>query len=136
MDAETPGSRIRAKRVKLGMTQAKLARIVDLNESAVNRIELGTMPIEIIGIDRLRRIATALATTTEILLNGELQSEPETREELLRMRKDGIIRSDDELHRLNELAMGTIRQRNNANIPLNRLELMNLIELLRGSDGL
>ena len=135
MEAETLGSRIRAKRLKLRITEEKLASLVGLNVRTINRIEVDLTPVVFLA-DYLPLIAAELGTTTEILLNGELQSEPATREELLTMRKDGIIRSDDELYRLNELAMGTIRQRNNANIPLNRLELMNLIELLRGSDGL
>ena len=69
-------------------------------------------------------------------LKGELQSERMTREELQRMRKEGRVKSDEELEMVFGLATDTIRKRSNANIPLNRQELLNLIELIRGADGL
>ena len=99
MNGETPGKRIRAKRVQLSITQAELARFADLNERAINQIEVGTMSIVMIGPERLQVIATKLRTTAEYILHGELQSERPTREELQSMRKEGVIRNDEELKR-------------------------------------
>ena len=134
MNAESPGNRIRARRVQHGITAAKLASLVGLTERAVNRIEVGIIPIRLIA-DYLPQIAAELGTTVEIILDGELQSERATREELQIMRKEGIIQSDAELEKLCEFATETIRKRNNANIPLNREELLILIEVIRGADG-
>lgn len=134
MNSETPGNRIRARRVQLGITTAKLASLVGLAERAVNRIEVGMIPIAVIA-DYLPLIAAELGTTAEVLRDGELQSERATREELQIMRNEGIIQSDEELEKLCELATETIRKRSNANIPLNRDELLILIEVIRGADG-
>ncbi len=135
MDAETPGSRIRVKRDLTRISPAELARLVDLNELAISRIEAGTMDIAIIGRERLRKIAAQLETTVEYILYGELQSDRLTREEIIKMRNEGVVSSDEELTRITELAYGSIRQRNNANIPLTRVELVALLEVIRGSDG-
>lgn len=132
---ETPGHRIRAKRVQLGISQAKLGSLVGLTERAINSIEVGTMPTTMIDDSYLPRIAVELRMTMEQVLHGELRSEASTREELLRMREEGIICSDDELKRLDEFAMESIRQRNNANIPPSRVELVALLEVIRGADG-
>ena len=94
MNSETPGNRIRARRVQLGITTAKLASLVGLAERAVNRIEVGMIPIAVIA-DYLPLIAAELGTTAEVLRDGELQSERATREELQIMRNEGIIQSDE-----------------------------------------
>ena len=86
--------------------------------------------------DYIPKIAEVLETTEESLLNGELHSQRLTREELYQLRKEGIIRSDDELSLIEELATDTIKKRRNANIPLSRDELLILIEVMRGADGL
>ena len=86
--------------------------------------------------DYLPKIAEELLTTQEALLNGELQSERSTRQELQRMQIEGIIRDDEELESMLELATQMIRKRSRADIPLNRQELLNLIEVIRGADGL
>lgn len=133
MNSETPGNRIRTARIKLGITQKQLGRLVDLTEQNVNRIEVGLTPI---APEYLRLIAAALGTTEEVLLRGELHAERVTREELLRMLDEGIIDSAGEFDKVFDLATNTIPKRSNANIPLSRQELLNLIELIRGADGL
>lgn len=135
---KNPGKRIRAKRVQLGISQSELASLVGLSERTVNRIEVGLISINSIKmIDEscLTNIANALRTSTEYILHGELHSERSMREELQKMRKEGIFRSDEELKSLDKLAVESIRQRNNANIPLNREELLVLLEVMRGADG-
>ena len=106
-----------------------------LNSRAIRRIEAGTIQINMI-VDYLPKIAEELRTTQEALLNGELHSERSTREELQRMQTEGIIRSGEELETVLELATQSIRKRSRADIPLNRQELLNLIEVIRGADGL
>ena len=86
--------------------------------------------------DYLPKIAEELQTTQEALLNGELHSERFTRQELQRLKVEGIIRSDGELESVLEVATQMIRKRSRADIPLNRQELLNLIEVIRGADGL
>ena len=51
------------------------------------------------------------------------------------MRKEGLI-SQEELEALLGLATNFIRKRSKASIPLNRQELLNLLEVIRGTDGL
>ena len=134
MYEETPGLRIREKRDQLGISQAQLASLVGLNAKAINRIEVGTLPINMI-VDYLPQIAAELKTTVDYIMDGELRSKRSIREELRRMREEGVIRSDEELTRLDELAAESIRQRNKANIPLNRMELEYLLDVIRGTDG-
>ena len=109
--------------------------MVGLTERAINQIEVGTLNIDTFTDYHLPLIAQALDTTVKYILEGALNSERSTSEELALMRKERLIRSDDELKRVDEVAMETIRQRNNANIPLNRLELLALLEVIRGSEG-
>ncbi len=135
MESETPGSRIRAKRVELGIAVDQLAGLVGLSNRAIRGIEAGTIPINMI-VDYLPKIAEELRTTQEALLNEELHSERSTRRELQRMQIEGIIRDDGELESMQELATQMIRKRSRADIPLNRQELLNLIEVIRGADGL
>ena len=132
---QTPGDRIRAKRLELGISQAKLAKLVGLTEREINKIEVGTRPIATIADSYLPKIAIHLGITAEHILSGELHSERSTREELLKMRREGVIRSEEELESLDKFAMGSIRQRNNAKIPLSRAELLMLLEVMRGADG-
>ena len=135
MDSETPGHRIRARRDKLGITQYELGRLVGLTEQAINRIEVGILPIAMFDDPYLPAIAAELGTTVDYILHGELHSERSTRDEMQRMRTEGLIRSHQELKGLDELAMGSLRQRNNFKIPLSRADLLALLEVMRGSDG-
>ena len=134
MDGETLGNRIRARRENLGITQAKLASLVGLAARTINRIEVGIYTRSFMA-DHLPLIAVELGTTTEVLLQGESQSERATSEELERMRKEGIFRSAEELEGLRELSTESIRKRSNANIPLSKGELLILLEVMRGADG-
>ena len=135
LEVETPGSRIRAKRIELGMSQETLARKAELTIHAINRIEVGLLKISTIA-DYLPKIADALGTAVDFLVDGELNSQRLTREELRRLRKEGYIRSDSELNQYDEFAMEALKLRRNANIPLTREEILFLIEVVRGSDGL
>ena len=135
MEGETLGSRIRARRVELGISQETLARKAGLTIQAINRIEADLIKISTIA-DYLPKITDALGTTTDSLIDGELNSQRLTRDELRRLRREGYIRSDSELNRYDEFAMEALKMRRNANIPLSREELLFLIEVVRGSDGL
>ena len=135
MEVETPGSRIRAKRVQLGMTQERLAGAVGLNPNAIKRIEAGLITIPTIA-DYLAKMALELETTEEFIREGDLPSERSTLEQLRRLREEGIVRSQSELQLVADLAMVSLKKRRNANIPLSREELLVLIEVIRGSDGL
>ena len=135
MALDTPGGRIRAKRDALGFSQVDLAKQVDLTVGAINSIEVGTKPLALIGSERLQMIADRLKTTAEYIRNGELRSETSTYQDLREMRQEGIISDDEELERLRKLVHESMKQRNNANVPLNRNELMALLEVLRGADG-
>ena len=135
MEGETLGSRMRARREHLRMTQAKLASLVGLSNRAINQIESGILNKSIMA-DHLPKIAAELGTTLDILLNGEIHSVKATRDLLQRLRSSGKIRSDSELKAVEELAAETIKKRSNANIPLNEDELLILVEVIRGADGL
>ena len=134
MDGDTLGNRIRARRENLGITQAKLASLVGLTTRAINQMEVGILTRSFMA-DHLPLIAIELETTTEVLLQGESQSERATSKELERMRKEGIFQSAEELEGLRELSTESIRKRSNANIPLSREELLILLEVMRGADG-
>ena len=135
MDGDTLGNRIRTKRESLRITRLKLAGLVGLSERAISQIETGILNQSFVA-DYLPAIAAELGTTVDELLVGELHSERQTKEQLKLLQKEGIIRSDDELKLLNELATVAIKKRSNANIPLSREELLTLIEVMRGADGL
>ena len=48
----------------------------------------------------------------------------------------GILRNVKELVALQELTEESVRMRSNANIPLSEEELLILLEIIRGADGL
>ena len=135
LEGETLGSRIRKGRVELRISQAKLAGAVGLSVRAISQVEAGILNSSFMA-DHLPAIAAELGTTVEFLKNGELASQRLTREELGRLRKEGIIRSDADFKVIEELATDTMKKRRNANIPLSREEILFLIELVRGADGL
>ena len=120
---------------ELRISPDDLARSVGLSVRAIRHIEAGIISMKMIA-DYLPKIAEELQTTQEALLNRELHSERFTRQELQRLKVEGIIRSDGELESVLEVATQMIRKRSRADIPLNRQELLNLIEVIRGADGL
>lgn len=135
MLGKTPGLRIRHLRTQCDLTQSRLGSIVGLTERTINRIEVGIEPIERFQDSYLILIAKELGTTVESILEGSLPSEETTRGEIKKLWKERLIKSEYELSSLEEVATVTLRQRNNANIPLSRLDLMALLEAIRGSDG-
>ena len=135
MNNKVLGERIRTRRIELGITQLQLAKSVGLTDRMINQIEVGITPIAITGQSYLGKIAVALDTTSEILQSEVLRSEQATREELQRMLKEGLILSEEELEKVFSLATQAIRRRSKANIPLNRMELLNLVEVIRGADA-
>ena len=134
MDSETPGHRIRARRDKLGITQYELGRLVGLTEQAINRIEVGTMPIAMIDHSYLLAIAAQLGTTMEYILHADLSSDQSTREEILRIHQLGVLRSDQERKDLDKLATQVLQRNKNA-VPLSRADLLTLLEMMRDPDG-
>ena len=135
MHGKTPGLRIRHLRTQCGLTQSRLGSLVGLTERTINRIEVGIEPIERFQDSYLILIAKELGTTVESILEGNLPSEESTSGEIKKMWEEHLIWSEYELRSLEEVATVTLRQRNNANIPLSRLDLMALLEAIRGSDG-
>ena len=134
MDGKSLGNRIRARREQLGLAQAKLATLVGLTPRPINQIEVGILNKSFMA-DYLPKIATELETTTEVLLKGELQSKRATSEELERMRKEGIFRTDAELESVRDLSAESTKRLSKANIPLSRSELLTLLEVIRGAYG-
>ena len=140
MYGKAPGHRIRFLRDKCGLTEAELGRLVGLSERKINHIERGTESIANIDRSCLPRMAEVLNTTAVYILEGEIQgelpSEQSTHYELMRMREEGLFHNDEEFHRLTDLAMHSIRQRNDENIPLSRSDLEYLLNvIIRGGDG-
>ena len=113
MESETLGSRIRARRAELRISPDDLARSVGLSVRAISGIEAGIISMKMIA-DYLPKIAEELQTTQEALLNRELHSERSTRQELQRLKVEGIIRSDGELESVLEVATQMIRKRSRA----------------------
>ena len=59
------GMRVKERRLQLGLTQASLAEIVEIDSETISRIERGTV---LPGLLRLEQIATALKTGVAALL--------------------------------------------------------------------
>jgi transcriptional regulator with XRE-family HTH domain len=73
--SESIGARIRKARVKYGMSQAELARRIDVSLNAMNKIELGNTPDP--RASRIRAIADVLRVSTDYLLGRKDEdSEP------------------------------------------------------------
>ena len=126
----TIGQRIRQSRDERGLTQQKLAALVGLSERAINKIEKGILAVSMYR-DYLSMIANELGVTEYFIEHGDLHSERETSREVQRMREEGILDSDEEMRNLEELASQAIKKRSNVLIPLNRLELLALLEVMR-----
>lgn len=135
MNQRTPGLRISFLRDQLRISEAELGRLVGLEEQAIVSIERGTKPIEELSRFFVERIAKVLGVSPNYLLEENLHSEKETREALFDLRREGLIESEDERLRLDELAIKTMRLRSNTRVPLSRSDLLRLLEVIRGSDG-
>ncbi len=139
MYEKTPGLRIKFLRDQVGLTEADLGKLINLSKREIYQIEMGLDQIAKTKAHLLPRIATVLGTTTAFILNGEnqqeLYGERSTSDEIGRMRKDGVFRNRDEMEHFIDYAIHSVRQRNNAKIPLSRPELENLLQIMRGADG-
>ena len=127
-DQENVRQRVRRLREEKGWSQAQLGGHADLSERSINRIE--TVISHLLGQD-LRRIAKALGVTESYLMNGDSHADRQTFRLIDEARQELGITPDEE-SRLKELACQSIRQRNNAKIPLNRSDLKSLLEVIRG----
>jgi transcriptional regulator with XRE-family HTH domain len=132
---ETIGARVRKLRERQGLTQLSLGRKTGLSERAINKIEADMFLVGALR-DVIERLSEALGVKPDVLERGEFHSERETRSEIVRLRNEGVLANDDEMRRLDEMAVFAIKRRNNALVPLNRLELEALLETMRGSDNL
>jgi len=128
-DKETTGQRLKRLRELRRLSQQELGGRTDLSERSINRIEKDVSPL--LKEDRVR-IALALGVTEDYLLNGDSHAERETVRLIDELKSELVITSDEEL-RLKELAYGSIRQRKNARVPLNSVDLKALLEVIRGS---
>lgn len=63
---ETLGQRIRRLRVRYGMSQAELARRINVTANGMNRIECGDTPDP--RASRIKAIADVLGVSTDVLL--------------------------------------------------------------------
>ncbi len=128
-DEETIGQRIRRLREERGLTQKKLGSLAELSEQSINRLETGVIKwVKEFG----ERLAKALDVPEDYLLNGDSHAERETTRLIESLSPDLKI-TPTEAARLREMASRAIKQRNNARIPLNRLEVESLLMVIRGS---
>jgi transcriptional regulator with XRE-family HTH domain len=86
VDLESMGHRIRAKRTELGLTQAKMAKSVDVSLSFYGHIERGT---RVPSIDTLVAIANRLRVGLDYLLTDSLtvRNQKRSAEELRALRR-------------------------------------------------
>lgn len=66
------GKRVKEARLRAGMTQSRLAELVDVSVNHISAIERGVYETR---IDTLRKIAIALGTTTDHLIFGTADTE-------------------------------------------------------------
>ena len=69
MDYKRLGERIREERLKLNLTQAKLAEAVDISDTYMGAIERGERSLT---LDTLVRLATRLGVTVDYLLSDSV----------------------------------------------------------------
>lgn len=69
MDYIRLGQRLREERLKLGLTQAKLAEDVDISEAYVGQIERGERNL---ALDTLVRLANRLGASVDYLLKDSV----------------------------------------------------------------
>ena len=130
-DNEPIGCRIARLRQEKNMTQDDLACATELSQDAIAGLETGG--IKALGEFR-DRLAEALGTTPDYLLNGEPYAQRMSMELVREMLEGGRITTQEE-RSLRELVRGTVRTRSNAKIPLNQREIDSLLAIIRGSDG-
>ncbi len=127
-DNEDIGKRIKRIREERSLTQERLGRLTGLSESTINRIETGAT--RFLG-DFRERIAGALDISEDYLQNGDSHAERETRKLIDELRSEFQITQSEE-ERLQGMATEAIKFRNNARIPLSKLELQSLLMVIRG----
>ena len=125
---ETIGQRVRRLREERSLTQKDLVQLTGLSEITINRIETGSTKIIVEFIERL---AGALQVSKDYLRRGDTPADRETLQTIDALCQEHNITSA-EADRLRELASGAIKQRNNAKVPLNRLEIEVLLMVIRG----
>ena len=91
------GLRIRLLRTSLGITQADLAELIDVNTSFIASVELGKKGL---SIKTLCRLAQALYTTTDYLWTGESPfQDPTSMEARLSVMEPPVLQGAEELVR-------------------------------------
>lgn len=75
MDSTILGKRIREERLKIGVTQEKLAEFADVSPAYMGRIERGERNIT---VKTLVRLANALGTTIDYLLQDSVEIEDDS----------------------------------------------------------
>lgn len=68
-ESDTLGAKIFDRRKALGLTQSQLAELCEISQSRIAEIETGKT--EDPGVNTVRRIAEALETTVDGLLDGK-----------------------------------------------------------------
>ncbi len=74
MDYKELGKRIRAERIKMNMTQEKLAEKIEISESFLGHIERGDRKL---SIETLLKIAQEFKVSIDYLLLGFIKQPPE-----------------------------------------------------------
>lgn len=75
MDYKELGKRIRAERIKLNLTQEKLAEKIEISESFLGHIERGDRKL---SLETLIKISQTLNISIDYLLLGTMKQPPDT----------------------------------------------------------
>ena len=128
-DYESVGQRVTRLREERKLSQKSLASKTGLSEQTINRIEKDAT--RILG-EYADRLAEALQVSNEYLKDGDSHSERQTLKLIDEMRAElGITANERE--RLAIMACGAIKQRNNARLPLSKVELESLLAIIRST---
>ena len=126
---ESVGTRIKRLREKKGLTQEKLALATGLSEPAIARLETGMAKAVAEYRDRL---AEALGTTADYLLNGESYDVQQSMKIVANNRLAWNLTEEEEKE-LRLLIENLAKARSNVKVPLKQREIENLLEIIRSA---
>lgn len=91
MEQKTLGRRIREERLKLNLTQEKLAEDVDLSMAYIGQIERGERSLT---LDNLVAVANRLGVTVDYLLSDSITAKDDTEYMILRQLLNGRTKGE------------------------------------------
>ncbi len=130
-DHETEGKRIQRLRDKKGLTEDQLAKLTDLSEATIDRIEAG---VGRLTPEYRAKFAGVLKVSAEYLQHGDSHSERETSASIAQMLERRELTSA-EADELKPMVKAKLRTSNNVRIPLKEREIRVLLDILRFSKG-